>query len=34
MKNIWLRAGLSLVLVSLPAFGQDKDRIESQMLER
>jgi lipid-binding SYLF domain-containing protein len=31
MKNIWLRAGLFFALVSLPAFGQDKeqDRVEN-----
>ena len=26
MKNIWLRAGLLFVLLSLPAFGQDKEQ--------
>ena len=26
MKNIWLRAGLFFALVSLPAFGQDKEQ--------
>ena len=31
MNNIWLRAGLFFALVSLPAFGQDKeqDRVEN-----